>query len=261
MPYVAHDRQYALLEPVLWQTQARAEPNYSNAVLRDFWQADLREKQRAHRQFLGAHIWDFLLVVRFFIGLPLALCILLVGRPLWRDPVSRFALILGAVAYIGPALDTRVWPHYAAAEAVLAYIIAACALRALRNAWDGVAGAYLMWGALVVFLLPTALGLLSPSNRYLIGSENFMSDAKHSTIEERLENLPGHHIVLVSYGPKHDLYEELVYNHADIDASKVIWARSLGASEDAALIRCYPDRQVWSLYENGGVTLTRNIHP
>ena len=42
LPYVAHDRQYALLEPVLWQTHVRPEPAYSNAFLRDFWQADLR---------------------------------------------------------------------------------------------------------------------------------------------------------------------------------------------------------------------------
>ena len=256
LPYVAHDRQYALLEPVLWDTHVRPQPVYATAALRDFWQADLREKQKAHRQFLGAHIWDLLLVVRFFIGLPLAMCVLLVARPLWRDPAARFALILGAAAYLGPALDTRVWPHYAAAETVLVYILAACALRALRNAWDGLDGAYLMWGALAVFLVPTALGLLSPSNRYLIGSENFLTDAKHSTVEERLEKLPGRQLVLVSYGPKHDLYEELVYNRADIDASKVIWARSLGPSADRALIRRYPDRQVWSLYENGGVTLT-----
>ena len=42
LPYVLHDRQYALLEPVLWQTQVRPAPAYSNDVLRDFWQADLR---------------------------------------------------------------------------------------------------------------------------------------------------------------------------------------------------------------------------
>ena len=150
LPYVAHDRQYALLEPVLWQTHVRREPAYSNAFLRDFWQADLREKQKAHGEILEAHVWDFLLVVRFLLGLPLAACMLLVARPLWRDPIARRAALLGILAYLGPALDTRVWPHYAAAETVLAYILAACALRALRNAWPGVDGAYLMWGALLV---------------------------------------------------------------------------------------------------------------
>jgi hypothetical protein len=256
LPYVAHDRQYALLEPVLWQSQVRPQPQYSSAALRDFWQADLHEKQKAHRQMWPAHIWDFLMCVRFFIGWPLALCLLLVARPLWRDPVARNALLLGAAAYLGPALDTRVWPHYAAAETVLIYIVAASGFRALRNAWQGVEGAYLMWAALAVFAIPTFLGLLTPANRYLLGSGRFLADAKHSTVDERLQKEPGKHLVLVSYGPQHQIYEELVYNHADIDRSKVVWARSLGAEKDAELIRHYPNRDVWILYENGGVTLT-----
>jgi hypothetical protein len=108
LPYVAHDRQYALLEPVLWQTHVRPAPAYSNTFLRDFWRADLHEKQKAHHRILAAHIWDFLLVVRFLIGWPLAGCMLLVARPLWRDPIARCALVLGLAAYVGPALDTRV---------------------------------------------------------------------------------------------------------------------------------------------------------
>lgn len=256
LPYVTHDRQYALLEPVLWQTRVRTEPRYSNVFLRDFWQADLKEKQTAHRQFAAAHAWDLVRGAQFFIGLPLAFCLLLVARRLWRDPIAKRALLLGLAAYIGPALDTRVWPHYAAAETVLVYMIAACGLRAFRNAWSGVDGAYLMWGALAVFVLPTGLGLMTPANRYLPGSAQFLTDAKHVTIEQRLEKLPGEHLVLVRYGPAHQIYEELVYNHADIDGSKTIWARSLGAEKDAELIRHYPNRDVWTVYEDGGVTLS-----
>jgi hypothetical protein len=256
LPYVAHDRQYALLEPVLWQTEVRPAPAYSNKFLRDFWRADRDEKLKAHHEVLAAHAWDVLILVRFLLGLPLAACMLLVARPLWRDRVARKALLLAVAAYVGPALDTRAYPHYAASEAVLAYLLAACALRALRNAWPGAEGAYLMWGALVVFALPTALGLLTPANKYLMGSREYLTNAKHAAIEERLEKQPGEHLVLVSYGPRHEIYEELVYNHADIDGSKVVWARSLGAEKDAELLRYYPNRDVWMLEENAGVTLS-----
>jgi hypothetical protein len=191
----------------------------------------------------------------------LAACILLVAGRLWRDPIAKVALVLALVAYAGPALDTRLWPHYAAAETVLAYLIAACALRALRNAWPGVDGAYLMWGALVIFALPTALGLLSPANRYVSGSAEYLINAKHAVVEEQLKRQPGRQLVLVRYGPRHEIYEELVYNHADIDGSKIVWARSLGAEKDAELIRHYPNRQVWTVLENGGVTLSRGFGP
>jgi hypothetical protein len=263
LPYVAHDRQYALLAPVLWQTQARPAPVYSNSFLRDFWRADGDAKLQAHQGILQTHAWDLLMVAGFFVGLPLAACTLLVARPLWRDPVAKRALALGALGYLGPALDTRVWPHYAAAQAVVAYILAACTLRALRNAWPGVDGAYLMWGALVIFAVPTGLGLLTPQNRCVVGSTEFLN-AQHATIEEQLSKQPGEQLVLVHYGPAalaavkhHQVYQELVYNHADIDGSKVVWARSLGAEKDAELIRHYPNRDVWVVEEDRGVTLSR----
>jgi hypothetical protein len=120
-----------------------------------------------------------------------------------------------------------------------------------------VEGAWLMWAALVIFALPTGLGLLTPENRYLIGSAHYLMDAKHASVDEQLEKQPGQQLVLVSYGPRHQIYEELVYNRADIDGSKVVWARSLGAEKDAELIRHYPNRDVWMLVENAGVTLSR----
>jgi hypothetical protein len=256
LPYVAHDRQYALLEPLVWQTQVRPAPAYSNTLLRDFWRADLNEKLKSHRQIPQARVWDLLMAVRFLLGLPLAACVLLVARQLWDDPIAKRALLLGLAGYLGPALDTRAYPHYFAAETVLAYLVAACAVRALRNAWPGVEGAYLMWGALVVFALPTGLGLLTPANKYMLGSGEYLTNAKHAAIEERLDKQPGEHLVLVSYGPRHAIYEELVYNHADIDGSKVVWARSLGPEKDAELIRHYPKRDVWMVEENAGVTLS-----
>ena len=100
------------------------------------------------------------------------------------------------------------------------------------------------------------MGLLTPANRYVSGSAEYLINAKHAEIEEQLGKQPGRALVLVRYGPRHQIYEELVYNHADIDGSKVVWARSLGAEKDAELIRHYPDREVWTLVENGGVTLS-----
>jgi hypothetical protein len=64
-----------------------------------------------------------------------------------------------------------------------------------------------------------------------------------------LEHLPGKQLVLVRYGPDHDAGLEWVYNSADIDGSKVIWARDQypnnPSDPNAELIRYYKDRQVW----------------
>lgn len=261
LPYVAHDRQYALIEPVLWQTHPRAAPRYSNAVLREFWQADRDEKLQAHQHILSMHVWDACVYLRFLLGWPLAASLLLVALPLWRDPIARRALVLGAFAYIGPALDTRMWPHYAAPTAVLVYIVAACGLRAIGNALPGAQGAYLLASVLLIASLTTALGLLSPDNQSALEAPEYHINAKHARVDERLENQPGLQLVLVRYGPQHQIYEEMVYNHADIEGSKVVWARSLGPQRDAELIRHYRNRQVWMLTENAGITLCRYTGP
>ena len=38
---------------------------------------------------------------------------------------------------------------------------------------------------------------------------------------------------------------EWVYNSANIDSSKVVWARDMGSARNQELIDHYQDRQVW----------------
>ena len=41
--------------------------------------------------------------------------------------------------------------------------------------------------------------------------------------------------------------EEWVYNGADIDRQRVVFAHDLGAEEDRKLLAYYPDRKAWLL--------------
>jgi hypothetical protein len=51
----------------------------------------------------------------------------------------------------------------------------------------------------------------------------------------------------VRYHVDHDPFFELVYNDADIDNSKVVWARDMGPAQNEELLRYYNDRQAWLL--------------
>jgi hypothetical protein len=53
--------------------------------------------------------------------------------------------------------------------------------------------------------------------------------------------------VLVRYGSNHDPLLEWVYNGADIDRQKVVWARDMGEAQNAELLRYFSGRRVWSL--------------
>jgi hypothetical protein len=73
-----------------------------------------------------------------------------------------------------------------------------------------------------------------------------------------LESTPGKHVVLVRYGPDHSVHEEWVFNSADIDASKVIWARDLPGEVNDQLLRYYPDRTIWlATPDTGEVSMFR----
>jgi hypothetical protein len=52
-------------------------------------------------------------------------------------------------------------------------------------------------------------------------------------------------LVIVRYGLNHDFNREWVYNEANIDSAKVVWARDMGASGNRELLQYFHDRKVW----------------
>ena len=72
-------------------------------------------------------------------------------------------------------------------------------------------------------------------------------DFGRSGILAQLQGCPGGQLVVVQYAPNHNADDEWVYNDADIDAAKVVWARDMGALANEELIRYFRDRRVWLL--------------
>ena len=55
---------------------------------------------------------------------------------------------------------------------------------------------------------------------------------------------PGKHLLLVRYN-SHNPHEEWVYNGADLQAPKIVWAREMGDDINRRLLAHYADRHVW----------------
>jgi hypothetical protein len=60
-----------------------------------------------------------------------------------------------------------------------------------------------------------------------------------------LARIPGKQLVLVSYGLHHNVDWEWVWNEADIDGSKVVWARDMGNAGNQELLNYFKDRRIW----------------
>jgi hypothetical protein len=76
---------------------------------------------------------------------------------------------------------------------------------------------------------------------------NHSNPAARIQVARQLASLPGNLLVFVRYYPQHPFQEEWVYNRADIDRARVVWARDLDAAENEKLRAFYPNRSAWLL--------------
>jgi hypothetical protein len=78
-------------------------------------------------------------------------------------------------------------------------------------------------------------------------------DATHlqrARLLRQLQDEPGQHLILVRYlnpKPEGSGHEDWVWNDADIDASRVVWAREMDPDEDRQLLAYYAERRAWLL--------------
>ena len=85
----------------------------------------------------------------------------------------------------------------------------------------------------------------------------FTWDSPWVGIQERaqvlktLEDSPGRHLVIVRYGVPHNVHREWVFNEADLDTAKVVWARDMGEQSNQELIQYFRDRHIWLVEEEG----------
>jgi hypothetical protein len=87
------------------------------------------------------------------------------------------------------------------------------------------------------------------------GPDHFGTE--RARVAAELEAMPGKQLVLVRYSDRHNALLEWVYNAADIDGAKVIWARDMDSSNNTELLRYYKDRHVWLVQpDNLPATLT-----
>ena len=67
-------------------------------------------------------------------------------------------------------------------------------------------------------------------------------DFDRANLVAALSRTPDRYLVIVRYRPGHDIDREWVYNDADIDGAKIVWARDMGAETDA-LVQYFRDRK------------------
>jgi hypothetical protein len=259
LPYTVDRATYAVTPYFVWQ-HWRPAPVYRHQALQDFYLGnEIRGVADIHhpvallrRTFIKTSI-GFLFFAGFVLLPPLIML-----RRVFLDRRIRFLVFGVLLLAAGMLIQIYLIPHYLAPFTASFYAIGLQSMRHLR-VWrpEGKAAGLAMVRALVTLCVALA-GVRAfaeplhirqaewPPSEWIIewyGPGNF--GGERARMEISLEQQPGKQLVLVRYTPNHDPLDEWVYNSADIDGSKVIWARDMDASDNAELLRYYQDRRVW----------------
>lgn len=242
-----------------WQL-ARATPTYNHPVMERFylgWWMHLYELGRVHPVvlFLVKICIAWLFFVGFLFTLPLfTLCCALPPGFSIANMRKRTSFLLAVSGFVlfGSLMPVYFNPHYAAPITCAFYALLLIAMQGIRG-WRPAgrpAGIALVRSVPIIAVLMFMLAMV-PSLRashvpqMATWYSPIVVNSYRAGIIRQLSGEPGRHLVLVRYGLDHSPVTEWVFNGADIDDSKIVWARDMGSAHNAELLQYFRDRRVW----------------
>ena len=249
MTYVVNQEAYGM-KYFIWQS-AWPQKTYNHPRMREYYERERREaaENRTPRGF----IWHSRVKLYYFwqVYLVPPLPFVLIALPCAvRDRKLRVPWFIGGIFLAGLVVETWALPHYLAPATALVFLILMQCMRHLRLfRWRArpvglafVRAVAVIYIGAVVLRVALAVAHIHPEHEWQHG------DMDRESIVQQLKALPGQHVVLVSYSPDFDLDREWVYNLADIDGSKIVWARDMGAEKNRELLDYYRGRQFWMVH-------------
>jgi hypothetical protein len=247
LAYQVNRDTYAIAPYFIWQTP-RPEPTYRHAVMRDFYRREL-EEFKANRTFLGyleGGTRKFISWWQFYLGPLLTLPLLAFPRVV-RQPQMRLPVLICGAMFAGFAVQTWFLPHYFCPATGALYILL---VQGLRRLWQWSPARRPIGQALVRAIPMLACAMILLRVAAACAHVNIepawpRGNLERAMILRQLQQLPGKQLVIVRYGPHPDPTLDWVYNEANIDAAKVVWARDMGKGANQELLDYFQARKVW----------------
>jgi len=245
MPQQVNRDTYAVAQYFYWQ-RPHLQPVFHNEPMRQFY-GDLEFSHFVQADsalgFLRQTAQKLLFTWSFYIGPLLTIPLLFIPR-IRRDRPIAFLYMVGTLCFGASMLVVFFNIHYVAPISAVFLAVVLQGMRHLRI-WrygNEPSGRFLVRAIVIglIFMVPMQVrGLRHTRDEVFAG--------QRAGLLRQLEGLPGQHLVLVQYSRNHDATLEWVYNNADIDNSKVVWARDMGSEQNVGLLQYYKGRHVWRL--------------
>jgi len=243
-PHVLNSRTYSTMGLFLWD-HPKPPKEYHNQQFDDFYNGWEREDY----QNTWRDAWNVSLEkltrsgsTYFWWG---ALYLLPGLVFVYRDRKMRLPLLIFGLCATGFLATIWSFPHYASPATCVIFLLLVQAIRHLRTirVAGRPFGAALACAA--IFLLAADVSLRASNHQCDPLEWTCQGDPSRAAIQEKLSHTPGKHLILVRYEEDHNIHDEWVYNGAEIDSAKVLWARELDAEQNAKLLAYFKERQVW----------------
>jgi hypothetical protein len=244
LPHVLNSDTYVTAPIFLWQ-HAKPALRYRNAQFENFYNVF----ERAYYQTT----WKD--VVRLSKDKILSMSSLFIWRGelfllpfvpfLFRDRKTRLLLATFLLGTLGTLAAVWVEPHYAAPLTCVWFALVVQTMR-YANTWtigSRRLGAMIVRVAVVVLLVQTASRALEHQCDASAGKCGGLIE--RAAIVNKLSHAPGQHLVMVQYTALHKPDFEWVYNGAEIDSAKILWAREMDRAQNEKLFAYFKDRQIW----------------
>jgi hypothetical protein len=245
MPYQVHESAYGMVPIFLWQP-LKPEPHYNHQLLIDLhkeWSGEWYLSQQSLDGWLKMSLWKITALWMFFIGILFTPCMTALPH-MWRRRSVKFALSVVACMMAAILVETWFLPHYSAPITCLFILLVVESLRQVRLAkWRGnPVGKSVLRAILPTFCI-SAIALFAVS-KYLTPPGWPLERAQ---ILQELEGSQKRHLILVRYDKNHSPHYQWIYNKADIDDAKVVWAWETRPEADKELLNYFKERRVWLL--------------
>ena len=247
-PYIVNEETYSSTPTLFWQ-KARAPLRYRNPQFEYYYNQWARQYWTENRLdsigHAARHVSLVLLKVVYFYLWP-ELCLVFLALPwLLGDRRMHFPLALAAVCFLGFLVVPWTQAHYAAPLVPVMFLLVVQGMRHLRQ-WN--CGGRAVGLGFSRFIVVSAV-LFAPFHHR--GGTFEPETNQPAIIDSRarflaqLSALPGDHLVLVRYAEHSAGAGEWVYNAADIDHAKVVWAREIPGIDLQPLLSYFHTRDVW----------------
>jgi len=245
MPHVLNTRAYHTTGLFLWDHK-EPEIHYRNQQFEDFyngWERENYDNTWADVARVSTEKLGRCAITYFWVGELLALPAI---PFLFRDRKTRLLIVTFLLVTVG--VFAVIWSnaHYAAPVTCVILALTAQAIRHLRTMRIGhrPVGVALSRAIVLMLVLDTGINTFRGTCDPLLWP--CQGDPSRAAIAEELQHSPGKHLIMVRYDKDdHNIHDEWVYNGAEIDNAKVLWARDLDLEQNAKLLAYFKDRKIW----------------